>query len=105
MTTSTHSYRAWLVSSPDVEMPVRGGTITLDAGMAPHVTASLEVSAPGVWEFTPIEYPDEEGFGYGEGEYGAGGYGGYYISGGWTDDLIALAALDPRLDARVRIDV
>lgn len=106
MTESTHTYRAYLIADPDdVELPNVAGTIRLDAASAPHVTASLTVSAPGVWEFTPVEYPDGEGFGYGEGEYGAGGYGGYGTEFGWTPDEIALEALDPRLNARVRIEV
>jgi hypothetical protein len=108
VTTSKHTYRAFLIADPDdVEMPVRGGTIRLDVASAPHVTASLTVSAPGVWEFVPVEYPDEGGLGlgYGEGAYGAGGYGGYITEATWTPDEIALAALDPRLDARVRIEV
>ncbi len=105
MTSTRHSYKAYLISTPDVELPVKGGSITLDTGQYPHVTASLEISAPGVWEFTPIEYPDGEGFGYGEGPYGGGGYGGWGVVWSFVPDLIALAALDPRLDARVRIDV
>jgi hypothetical protein len=108
MTTSTHVYRAWLIADPDdVEMPVRGGTITLDVASAPHVTASITVDAPGVWEYVAVGYPEGLSleFGYGEGEYGAGGYGGYGTEVIFTADEIALNALDPRLNARVRIDV
>lgn len=66
MTGSTHTYRAWLIGSPDVELYDVGGSITLDAGQSPHVSGSIEVAMP-------------------------------------SD--ATLAALDPRLNARIRLDV
>lgn len=46
MTNSTHTYQAFLLGTPDVELSVRGGRITLDSGRAPHVDASIDVAVP-----------------------------------------------------------
>ena len=77
MTVSKHVYSAVLIGTPDLPLSVRGGTITLDAGVAPHVTATLEIAVPGHWAAGPT----------------------------WTPDPSTLAALDPRLTPRIRIDV
>ena len=66
--------------------------------------ATLDVSAPGYWGVELVEYPGDE-FGYGEGPYGGGGYGGYFTVSSWIPDLTTLDALDPRDDLRIRIDV
>jgi hypothetical protein len=66
VTVSTHVYSAFLIGSPDVELSLRTGSITLDAGAAPHVQATIDIALPAV------EVLDE---------------------------------LDPRLSARVRLDV
>lgn len=44
---STHIYRAYLVGSPDVELSVEGGSITLDATRTPHIAADLQIASPG----------------------------------------------------------
>lgn len=105
MTSSTHTYQAYLLADPDdIELAIQSGSIRLDAGSSPHVTASLDV-AIGSWSYTVVEYPDEEGYGYGEGPYGGLGYGGYYSMPAWSTDVETLIALDPRENARIRIDV
>jgi hypothetical protein len=63
---SEHVYTAVLIGDPDQDLSVKGGRVTLDAGRAPHVEASLEISIPS---------------------FGA-----------------AVLGLDPRLNARVRIE-
>lgn len=40
---STHTYSAHLIGTPDVAIDLKGGTITLDAGRAPHVQASITI--------------------------------------------------------------
>lgn len=46
MTVSTHVYTAELLGTPDVDLDVQGGSVTLDAGSAPHVSASLTIPRP-----------------------------------------------------------
>jgi hypothetical protein len=46
VTVSTHVYAAYLIGTPDIELSVRGGSVAMDAGSAPHVTADLEVAMP-----------------------------------------------------------
>lgn len=104
MTESTHVYRAFLIGTPDVELAVRGGRISLDSGRSPHVTAQLEVST-GSWVSELVEYPDDEGFGFGEGPFGENGFGGYFFASEWSSGIETRNALDPRLGARVRIEV
>lgn len=101
MTVSEHVYTAVLIGSPDRALSVRGGSITLDAGSTPHVTATLDISRPGRWEFEPIDNPFSEG--YGEDPYGLTGYGGAILVPHWVDDPELLSALDPRETPRVRI--
>lgn len=48
MTTSTHTYAAWLIGTPDRKLGLRGGTVTIDNKRAPHVEASIAVSVPDV---------------------------------------------------------
>lgn len=51
MTVSTHTYRAFLVGAPDVELQIdtdQDGEITLDAGRAPHVLGALAVKPQGM---------------------------------------------------------
>lgn len=43
MTVSTHTYTAYLIGTPDQQLDVKGGAITLDAGAAPHVHADLTI--------------------------------------------------------------
>jgi hypothetical protein len=104
---STPTYRVFLIADPDdIELELKpGGRIELDVSAAPHVTADLQVGT-GAWINVLTEYPDAEGFGYGEGEYGGTGYGGYQLVPTWTpggEEL--LTALDPRETARIRIEV
>ncbi len=75
MTESTHVYTATLIGTPNLPLSVRGGSITLDAGNAPHVTADLDVAGPGHWAAGPV----------------------------WVPDAGTLTALDPRLTKRVTI--
>lgn len=44
---STHVYAAYLIGTPDVELDVKGGSITLDAGWSPHVQGAIVVYATG----------------------------------------------------------
>lgn len=104
MTTSTHLYRAYLLGTPDRELSIEGGTIRLDSTRSPHVTATLDV-ALGAWQEALTEYPDGSGFGFGEGPFGGGGFGGWYYLPEWVADPTILADLDPRENARIRIDV
>ncbi|TQJ31944.1 hypothetical protein [Microbacterium sp. SLBN-146] len=46
MTTSTHIYSAFLIGTPDVPLSVTGGSVTLDAGAAPHVQAEIRIAVP-----------------------------------------------------------
>ena len=62
MSESTHVYRAFLIGTPDVELSVLGGRISLDSGRSPQVTAQLAVST-GAWVSELVEYPDDAGFG------------------------------------------
>lgn len=64
MTVTTHVYTATLTGTPDRLLSVRGGSLSLDAGSAPHVDGRLEIAMP---------------------------------------DAATLAALDPRLGPRVRV--
>ena len=82
---SQHVYRAYLVGSPDVELSLRGGKITLDDATAPHVQANIDVAAPGHWETVPDDLPTA--------------YGGLV----WVPDDELLGSLDPRLSPRVRV--
>lgn len=54
MTVSEHVYSASVGSTP---LSVRGGSITLDSGQAPHVSATVEISLPGTWTTTEIDNP------------------------------------------------
>lgn len=82
---SQHVYRAYLLGSPDVELSLRGGKITLDDATAPHVQANIDVAAPGHWETVPDDLPTA--------------YGGLV----WVPDNELLDRLDPRLSPRVRV--
>lgn len=104
MSLSTHTYRAYLIGTPDRELSIISGTIRLDSTDLPHVTATLQVGL-GVWTTTPVEVPDEFDYGYGEGPYGGGGYGGWMLVPSWDTDPGILTDLDPRVNARIRIDV
>lgn len=84
---STHVYNAFLIGSPDVELSLRGGSITLDDTAAPHVQGGIEIAWPGHWEIVPDNLPVA--------------YGGLV----WVRDDDVLAALDPRLTPRVRVEV
>lgn len=42
---STHTYSAFLIGTPDVELSLIGGGVSLDAGRWPHVQASIRVVA------------------------------------------------------------
>jgi hypothetical protein len=44
VTVSTHLYAAVLVGTPDIPLDIIGGSITLDAGNAPHVVAELDIT-------------------------------------------------------------
>lgn len=46
MSVSTHVYTAFVLGSPDVELDVQTGTVTLDSGSSPHVTADLTITTP-----------------------------------------------------------
>lgn len=46
---SKHEYKAFLVGSPDVELSLIGGGITLDDSQAPHVQAQIDIAWPGHW--------------------------------------------------------
>ena len=46
MTVSTHTYTAVLLGSPDRPLSIKGGSLTLDAGRAPHVEGNLRVAVP-----------------------------------------------------------
>lgn len=56
MTVSTHTYSAVLVGSPNVPLTLfeGAGTVTLDAGRAPHVQASIVVNPPGLTTLTAL---------------------------------------------------
>lgn len=82
MTVSEHVYTAFLIGSPDVKLSCLGGSITLDESTAPHVQASLDIAFPGAWSIDPV-------------------HGGPM----WTPDAASLAALDGRVNARVRVEV
>lgn len=82
---SEHVYRAYLIGSPDVELSLIGGTITLDDAADPHVQADIDVVWPGHWELIPDDLPTS--------------YGGLV----WVPDDDVLEALDPRLSPRVRV--
>jgi hypothetical protein len=82
---STHVYRAYLIGSPDVELSLIGGQITLDDTQTPHVQATIDVAWPGHWEILPDDPPTA--------------YGGPV----WVEDGDTLDALDPRLSPRVRV--
>lgn len=99
MTVSEHAYSAVLIGSPDRPLSVLGGSITLDAGRAPHVTAQLDVAMPGHYEWIEVGAGD----GYGEGGYGEGGYGGALYLPEWVPDADLLADLDPREACRIRV--
>lgn len=55
MTTSTHVYTAVLIGSPNVTLRVKGGTLTLDAGRAPHVQGSIEIAIPAQATLTALD--------------------------------------------------
>jgi len=82
---SQHVYRAYLIGSPDIELSLIGGSITLDDATAPHVQASIDIAWPGHWEIVPDDLP--------------AAYGGLV----WVRDDELLEALDPRLSPRVRV--
>jgi hypothetical protein len=46
MTVSRHVYSAHLLTSPEIELSVRGGRISLDAGQAPHVRGDIDIAMP-----------------------------------------------------------
>lgn len=83
---SAHVYRAFLIGTPDRELTVKGGQITLDDSRAPHVQADLTIGWPGEWEVVPDTPPV---------------YGGLV----WRPDDELLEALDPKLSPRVRVEV
>lgn len=56
MTVSTHVYSAVVIGTPDKPLSVRGGSLTLDASSAPHVTGSLDIANPGAWVAQPHTY-------------------------------------------------
>lgn len=97
MTASTHVYRAWLTGPPETELSVLGGSLTLDAGTAPHVQGELTVSMPRSWA-------DGEGGSFpGDGVFPGGGVfpGLLYPS----SELPAETSIDPRQNSRVRLEV
>lgn len=49
MTTTAPLYTAVLKGTPDVPLSVQGGSLTLDAAAAPHVSGSVVVWRPGTW--------------------------------------------------------
>jgi hypothetical protein len=46
VTVSRHEYSALLIGAPDVELNLQGGSITLDAGTAPHVEGTITIAIP-----------------------------------------------------------
>lgn len=50
MTVSTHTYAAYLVGTPDQELDIKGGRISLDATRIPHVEAELRIVLDDVAE-------------------------------------------------------
>lgn len=91
---SKHVYSAFLVGTPDVELSVKGGTITLDAGQAPHVTASIDIdmsSAVNSGGLTPAVTLTPSAT--------------LTPSSGSVGSTVDLTALDPREGVRVRVDV
>lgn len=46
MTVSTHTYTATLLGSPNRDLPIKAGSISLDVSRFPHVEASLLVPVP-----------------------------------------------------------
>lgn len=46
MTVSTHVYTAELIGTPDVELAVEGGRISLDVSRSPHVEGTLTIARP-----------------------------------------------------------
>lgn len=83
---SSHVYSAYLIGDPDVQLGLLGGQIALDDTRAPHVEGDIEVAWPGHWEVVPDDPPV---------------YGGLV----WVRDDDVLAALDPKLSPRVRVEV
>lgn len=85
---STHVYSAFLIGSPDRELSLRGGSITLDDTSAPHVQGHIEIAWPGHWEVVPDDLPTA--------------FGGPV----WVRDDDVLDALNPNLSTpRVRVEV
>ena len=80
MVVSKHERKAFLVGSPDIELSIKDGSISLGALQVPHVEASLDIALPGTWSL---------------------------VSGKpvWTPKPATLLALDPRQNKRVRIEV
>lgn len=53
MTITTHTYTAKVGTT---SLSVRGGSLTLDSGRAPHVEAELELAFPGTWTTVADSY-------------------------------------------------
>ncbi|SDP07309.1 hypothetical protein SAMN04487788_1946 [Microbacterium testaceum StLB037] len=47
MTVSTHTYTAVVVGTPNRDLSIRGGGVTLDTSRAPFVTGTIQVAMPG----------------------------------------------------------
>lgn len=90
MTESTHSYSAVVIGTPEVPLPVVGGQITLDAGRAPHVTASIDIdmSSTSTGGLTPSATLTPTA-----------------TLAPSSGALVDLTVLDPRDGVRVRVDV
>lgn len=83
---STQVYSAYLIGSPDRQLSILGGRLSVDDTRAPHVEGDLDLAWPGHWELVADAPPV---------------YGGLV----WHDDPELLAALDPKLTPRVRVEI
>jgi len=92
---SSHVYRAFVAGS-ELELSVKGGTISLNAGRSPHVQASITVASPESWG-SSSEIGLFPGFDVFPGSDVFPGIGAS------VDE--SSAAPDPRLGARIRVEV